>query len=315
MSPSERAEVLSAITQVDFKLSSLSGKFSIQGETYYWTAGYHLNIGLYEKLLFGVFDVLDEGQLIEESDELLMLNKLTWCILGITQKMHNALYGWVLFQQYVGTNEAILLEYALLELQKAVSGENADQKEELYMDSLACSRQFNGSEIKLSLVQAIFFSISSWCEDKLQDYHLHFSQKPCNFSRMMNLVSAVGILTSGDSGDIKLIRLNASNESATRKLKTYVERSIRAAYRRVASTIDLESKVVRTHPLALLANELRLIAQREFSVFCPVLRDWCPESGMIAAMRLHQIYGERLVGFSNYLMTIISYTLQLVYLH
>uniref|UniRef100_A0A2N9ID72 Uncharacterized protein n=1 Tax=Fagus sylvatica TaxID=28930 RepID=A0A2N9ID72_FAGSY len=65
MSPSERAEVLSAITQVDFKLSSLSGKFSIQGETYYWTAGYHLNIGLYEKLLFGVFDVLDEGQLIE----------------------------------------------------------------------------------------------------------------------------------------------------------------------------------------------------------------------------------------------------------
>lgn len=297
MSPSERAEVLSAITQVDFKLSSLSGKFSIQGETYYWTAGYHLNIGLYEKLLFGVFDVLDEGQLIEESDELLMLNKLTWCILGITQKMHNALYGWVLFQQYVGTNEAILLEYALLELQKAVSGENADQKEELYMDSLACSRQFNGSEIKLSLVQAIFFSISSWCEDKLQDYHLHFSQKPCNFSRMMNLVSAVGILTSGDSGDIKLIRLNASNESATRKLKTYVERSIRAAYRRVASTIDLESKVVRTHPLALLANELRLIAQREFSVFCPVLHDWCPESGMIAAMRLHQIYGERLKPF------------------
>jgi hypothetical protein len=81
--------------------------------------------------------------------------------------------------KYVGTNEAILLEYALLELQKAVSGENADQKEELYMDSLACSRQFNGSEIKLSLVQAIFFSISSWCEDKLQDYHLHFSQVNC----------------------------------------------------------------------------------------------------------------------------------------
>lgn len=60
-----------------------------------------------------------------------------------------------------------------------------------------------------------------------------------------------------------------------------------------------------THPLALLANELRLIAQREFSVFFPVLCRWCPESGMIAAMRLHQIYGERLVDFSNFLMIII----------
>ncbi|KAM3687195.1 hypothetical protein ACJW31_10G059700 [Castanea mollissima] len=297
MSPSERADVLLPITQVELKLSSLSGKFSIQGETYCWTAGYHLNIRLYEKLLFGVFDVLDEGQFIEESNELLMLNKLTWCILGITQKMHNVLYGWVLFQQYVGTNEDMLLEHALHELQKVVSGENADQKEEQYMDSLACSRQFNGSEIQLGLVQAVFFSISSWCDDKLQDYHLQFSQEPTNFSRIMNLMSAVGILTFGDSGDIKLIRLNASNESATRKLKTYVERSIRAAYRRVASTIDLESKVLGTHPLALLANELRLIAQREFSVFFPVLCRWCPESGMIAAMRLHQIYGERLKPF------------------
>lgn len=78
--------------------------------------------------------------------------------------------------KYVGTNEAMLLEHALRELQKVVSGENADQKEEQYMDSLACSRQFNGSEIQLGLVQAVFFSISSWCDDKLQDYHLHFSQ-------------------------------------------------------------------------------------------------------------------------------------------
>lgn len=297
MSPSERAEVLLPITQVELKLSSLSGKFSIQGETYCWTAGYHLNIRLYEKLLFGVFDVLDEGQFIEESNELLMLNKLTWCILGITQKMHNALYGWVLFQQYVGTNEAMLLEHAFHELQKVLSGDHADQKEEQYMDSLACSRQYNGSEIKLGLVQAVFFSISSWCDDKLQDYHLHFSRESTNFSRVMNLMSAVGILTSGDSGDIKLIRLDDSNEHATRKLKTYVERSIRAAYRRVASAIDLESKVLGTHPLALLANELRLIAQKEFSVFFPVLHRWCPESGMIAAMRLHQIYGERLKPF------------------
>lgn len=78
--------------------------------------------------------------------------------------------------KYVGTDEAVLLEYALLELQKVLSAEKGGVEEEHYMDSLVCSRQCNGNEIKLNLVQAIFFSISSWCDSKLQDYHLHYSQ-------------------------------------------------------------------------------------------------------------------------------------------
>lgn len=63
--------------------------------------------------------------------------------------------------------------------------------------------------------------------------------------------------------------------------------------------MDLESKLERTHPLALLANELRLIANRELTVFCPILRHWCPEAGMISAMLLNQLYGERLVCFHD----------------
>lgn len=65
MSSSLRIDVLSSIRHVASKLSSLPGRCGIEAETYYWTAIYHLNIRLYEKLLFGVFDVLDEGQLIE----------------------------------------------------------------------------------------------------------------------------------------------------------------------------------------------------------------------------------------------------------
>ncbi|RVX09091.1 hypothetical protein CK203_013907 [Vitis vinifera] len=99
MPPSERAEVLLAMKEVASKLASVPGQFGIHDETCYWTAGYHLNIRIYEKLLFGMFDVLDEGQLIEEADEILMLIKLTWSSLGINQRMHNVLYGWVLFQQ------------------------------------------------------------------------------------------------------------------------------------------------------------------------------------------------------------------------
>lgn len=65
VSASLRIEVLSSIRQVASKLSSLPGRCGIEKETYYWTAIYNLNIRLYEKLLFGVFDTLDEGQVIE----------------------------------------------------------------------------------------------------------------------------------------------------------------------------------------------------------------------------------------------------------
>lgn len=65
MSASERVEVLSSVRQLALKLSSLPGKFGLQSETYYWAVDYHLNIRLYEKLLFGMFDILDECQFIE----------------------------------------------------------------------------------------------------------------------------------------------------------------------------------------------------------------------------------------------------------
>ncbi|XP_031251761.1 protein unc-13 homolog [Pistacia vera] len=298
MSASERVEVLSSVRQLALKISSLPGKFGLQSETYYWTADYHLNIRLYEKLLFGMFDILDECQFIEEFDTLQSLINMTWSTLGITQKMHYALFGWVLFQQFVATGEGMLVEHAVIQLQKVSTAEEYD-KEGQYMNSLVCSRQCNDREVKLSLVQAIFLSISIWCDNKLQDYHLHFNQQPANFKRVISLASAVGLLTSGNCSGAKLAKLNASNDKAARKLKRYVKKSIEAACTQVANTIDLESKVEKTHPLALLANELKLIAERQFIVFWPVLCHLCSEALMISAMLLHQFYGERLKPFLN----------------
>lgn len=82
--------------------------------------------------------------------------------------------------KFVATDEAKLLEHAILQLQKLVSGEDSG-KEKLYIESLACLKQCGRSEVKLSLTEAIFFSISSWCTAKLQDYHLHFSQVNLSF--------------------------------------------------------------------------------------------------------------------------------------
>ncbi|KAG8496041.1 hypothetical protein CXB51_009399 [Gossypium anomalum] len=266
MSPAQRVEIISSIRQVASKAFFQQGKFGLQNETYYWQAAYHLNIRLYEKLLNGVFDILDEGQLIEvpmqilghivEADAILSLIKLTWSTLGITDKLHDALYGWALVRQFVDTAEGTLLEHAVLQLQRVVSAKEDD---------------------------------CTWCDSKLQDYHLHFSEKPVHFKKVVALASTIGMLSSADCADKVIV--NASRE----KIKSYVERSVEAAIGRVAITV-LESKE-RTHPLALLANQLRLIADRELKIFFPVLRQWSPESMMISVQKLHQFYGERLIPF------------------
>lgn len=296
MSPSQRIETISSIRQVASKLSSLPGRFGILHETNYWTAAYHLNLRLYEKLLYGLFDILDEGQLIEEAEAILSHIKLTWSTLGITKKIHHALYGWVLFQQFVGTEEDVLLEHVILELKSASSVGEDDKKEEQYMKTLVCLRKVDGSKMKLNLLQEIFHLIGTWCDNKLQNYHLHFSKKPSNFRRVIALASEVGVFSSSGCAPAKKTKMNALNDHAERKIKIYVKKSVKAALRRVTDTI-LEPKVQRGHPLALLANELKLLAENELNLFFPVLRQWCPESVLISTKILHKFYGEKLIPF------------------
>lgn len=51
----------------------------------------------------------------------------------------------------------------------------------------------------------------------------------------------------------------------------------------------------KMHPLAILASELRQIAEKDLSLFNPVLRRWYHDCAMVTAKMLHQLYGERLV--------------------
>ncbi|CAN0841432.1 Protein unc-13 homolog [Linum grandiflorum] len=297
MSPSERVAVLASVRQVALRVSSLPGRFGVQGETFYWTAGYHLNVRIYQNLLLGLFDVLEEGQLIEESEELLPFIYSTWSTLGITQRIHNALYGWTLFQQFLSTGNTLLLQNVVVELQKVLSGEEENWLEQEYINSLACSRQHEGKRLKLNLVQDIVLSISNSCDSKLQDYHLNFSQQPSSFRFMVNLLAMVGVPVFKGSGELKFTKLSSSNKTAARKLKSYVKGSTEAACRRVESKIYLESKVEKRHPLALLADGIKLIAEKESEVFSPVLRHYCPNAVIISVVSLHQLFGEKLKPF------------------
>ncbi|KAL2544069.1 hypothetical protein Fot_13302 [Forsythia ovata] len=300
MSPSERSEVLLTIRQVALMFSTIPARFGIEGETYYWTTGYHLNIRLYEKLLFGVFDILEDGQIIEEADEILKLVKLTWSMLGITHRLHHVLFALVLFQQFVATEEVTLLDYAILEVEKVLSAEDSDEKEVAYMTSLLCFTGRNECEIRLNLLQSIFLSISSWCDSKLRDYHLHFSQKPLCFERVMTMGLSVGIQDFDSHGNVQFKESLPSSEIVAAKVKTYVERSLAAACERVdhvTNTSSVGSIKDKIHPLATLASELRLIAEKDLSIFFPVLCQWYPECAMVSAKRLHQFYGEKLKPF------------------
>ena len=65
--PDGRIEVLTIIERYNTRLSTAPMKFGLKGETYHWTRSYHFNSRLYEKLLCSVFDILEDGQLVEVS--------------------------------------------------------------------------------------------------------------------------------------------------------------------------------------------------------------------------------------------------------
>jgi hypothetical protein len=65
--PDGRIEVLTIIERYNTRLSAGPKKFGLKGETYHWTQSYHFNSRLYEKLLCSVFDILEDGQLVEVS--------------------------------------------------------------------------------------------------------------------------------------------------------------------------------------------------------------------------------------------------------
>ncbi|XP_048501094.1 protein unc-13 homolog isoform X2 [Beta vulgaris subsp. vulgaris] len=286
MSPTERSEVLTSIRDSASEMIHKPGHGDNSCDL---PGGNHLKVRLYEKLLSTVFDILEEGQILAEVKEILKLIKLTWSALGITQIIHDALYSWVLFKQFVQTDKEDLLEYTTTQVQNILGAESLYEGVECFF----CTIEWQESVFRLNLVQAILLSMHIWCEGKLQDYHGHFNQKPSNLKRILTFAMATAVLDL----DGELIKPDSSTGDASRRLKIYIQSSVQAAYMQVLDSLDQKSNLEGMHPLALLANAVKLIAERELTVFCPVLHLWCPEAGMISATLLHQLFWERLRPF------------------
>lgn len=65
--------------------------------------------------------------------------------------------------------------------------------------------------------------------------------------------------------------------------------------RQVLNSMDAPSEKKEKHPLIKLANELKIIAEKEFSSFTRVLGQQYPNAGVVSSLLLHHLYGAKLV--------------------
>ena len=70
--PAQHAEALKAMRGVALGLAERASRGDQTGEVCHWADGYHLNVRVYERLLCSVFDILDEGKLVEVTTLLYM---------------------------------------------------------------------------------------------------------------------------------------------------------------------------------------------------------------------------------------------------
>ncbi|KAG8481010.1 hypothetical protein CXB51_025700 [Gossypium anomalum] len=235
----------------------------------HWADGYPFNIHMYISLLQAIFDVKDEIMVLDEVDELLELMKKTWSTLGINRSIHNACFTWVLFQQYVVTNqiEPNLLSAAYTMLTEVEIDARKPDKETTYVKVLS----------------SMLVSIKSWVEKRLLYYHECFNKG--NIDEIENF--AFGIVFSKDvgimegegegskKGDVMLV------DSTSDCLDRYIRSSVKNAFAKVD---DIENENVKhteengpTVALLDLAKETEDLAARRGSG--------------VAAVTLHQCYG------------------------
>uniref|UniRef100_A0A0A9DUI8 MHD1 domain-containing protein n=1 Tax=Arundo donax TaxID=35708 RepID=A0A0A9DUI8_ARUDO len=296
--PEGRVEVLTIIERYNTKLSALT-KFGLKDETYHWTQNYHFNFRLYEKLLCSVFDILEDGQLVEEADEILEIAKLTWPILGITEKLHDVFYAWVLFQKFAQTGEILLLKHTSLQIQKLQL--HKDIKEiELYTNSFICSSDACGSNRALNLVDSALLKINVWCRQQLENYHAYFRKSNyLIFESMLNVVllSATSLAEDDGEEEAMVIESPVVSTPESKLIHLLIVRSIQAAYKQALISSDGQSKTEFKHPLTVLANELKLVAEKECTAFSPILHKYYPEAQRVALIFLHLLYGQQLELF------------------
>ncbi|XP_055827297.1 protein unc-13 homolog [Solanum dulcamara] len=255
------------------------------GDTCRWADGFPLNVHIYTALLGSIFDLKDDTLVLNEVDELLELMKKTWSTLGITRSIHNLCFTWVLFEQYVVTNQ---VEPDLLGATLTMLTEVANDAKKVDRDP-----------IYLKILKSVLASMKRWCEKRLLNYHSTFHAEnivlmeniiPLMFSTSKILEEDVPgyVSSAAEKGDVR-------DDSTGNRVNHFICSSLRTAFNKMLEerNINIASfendDVIET--LIKLANATEELATKEKEVFTPVLKKWHPIAAGVAAVTLHTCYG------------------------
>nr|XP_043620813.1 protein unc-13 homolog [Erigeron canadensis] len=289
----QRIECLRSLREIAIPLAERPARGDLTGEVCHWADGYHFNVRLYEKLLLSIFDVLDEGKLTEEVEEILELLKSTWRILGITETIHHTCYAWVLFRQFVMTREHTLLRHAIEQLNKVPMKEERGPQERMHLKSLYCKVENEDGSEELTFIQSFLMPIQKWADKQLADYHVHFPEALAMMEHVISISMVARRLLQEEHGSAMQ---NASVTDGD-KIESYVSSSIKSAFVRILQDVETMSNATDEHPLALLGEETKKLLKRDATIFMPVLSQWHPQAVVVSASLLHKLYGSKLKPF------------------
>lgn len=284
----QRSECLRSLKEIAIPLAERPARGDLTGEVCHWADGYHLNVRLYEKLLLSVFDILDEGKLTEEVEEILELLKSTWRVLGITETIHYTCYASVLIRQYIITQEQGLLKHAIEQLKKIPLKEQRGPQERLHLKSLLS--KVEGEE--LPFFQSFLSPVQKWADKQLGDYHLNFAED----SSVMEDVVLVAMITRRlllEESEMAMQRTSVMDHD---QIESFIASSIKNAFTRILVVVD-KLDAMDEHPLALLAEEIKKLLKKESTIFTPILSQRNPQAIVVSASLVHKLYGNKLKPF------------------
>ncbi|KAM6582863.1 hypothetical protein CsatB_009865 [Cannabis sativa] len=288
----QRTDCLRSLREIAIPLAERPARGDLTGEVCHWADGYHLNVRLYEKLLLSVFDVLDEGKLTEEVEEILELLKSTWRVLGITETIHHTCYAWVLFRQYVITNDQGILKQAIEQLKKIPLKEQRGAQERSHLKSLYAKIEGEHGSRDVSFLQSFLSPIQKWADKHLGDYHLHYAEDSAMMENMVAVAMISRRLLLEDPEAMKQFTSTTDRD----QIELYISSSIKNAFARVLQIVDkLETK--HEHPLALLAEESKKLMKKDSTMFLPILSQRHPQALVVSASLVHRLYGNKLKPF------------------
>lgn len=289
----QRIECLRSLREIAIPLAERPARGDLTGEVCHWADGYPLNVRLYEKLLLSVFDVLDEGKLTEEVEEILELLKSTWRILGITETIHYICFAWVLVRQFVMTREQGVLEDAIDQLKKVPLKEQRGPQERLHLKSLLCRVESEENSRELTFLQSFLLPIQKWADKQLGDYHLHFPEG----SAMMENIVVVAMVARRLLLEEPELAMQYGPVTDRDQIELYVSSSIKNAFLRTLQDVEAMSNATDEHPLALLAGQTKTLLKKDSTVFMPILSLRHPQAIVVSSSLLHKLYGNKLKPF------------------